>query len=99
MPLSDKQVLAEKLDLEMIERPHLWPCVRRGCPMLFLQRTVDGSTQTAMCLLDTPAVPQDLPGYVVCAYLWPKERGENVSREIIHYRNAEAVRADGWIVD
>jgi hypothetical protein len=88
MAITDEQVLRDKLDLEMIERPHLWP----GFRVLFLQRPAKGAIQTAMCIKDTSA-------YIVCAYVWPKTRDEPVTREIIEYPDAAAVRADGWVVD
>jgi hypothetical protein len=92
MPITDEQVLRERLDLEMIERPHLWPHIRRGFPLLFLKRLVAGEQQTAMCLKDSDC-------YIVCAHIWPKARDQPVTREIIEYPDAEAVRADGWVVD
>jgi hypothetical protein len=92
MPVSDARVIADRLDLEMLERPHLWPCIRKGFPMLFLKRTIDGNLQTAMCI-------QGDGGYLVCAYIFPVDRDKPVDREIIKYPTAEAVRADGWIVD
>lgn len=92
MTVTDEQVLKEKLDLEMIERPHLWPNIRRGFPLLFLRRRVAGEQQTAMCIKDAHC-------YIVCAHIWPKERHQPIERKIIEYPDAEAVRADGWIVD
>lgn len=96
--VSDERVLKDHLDLEMIERPHLWPNIRRGFPLLFLKRQVGGRMQTAMCIKENPALANGV-GYIVCAYVWPKTRDKPVTREIITYPDAEAVRADGWVVD
>lgn len=39
--VTDEQVLADRLDLEMLERPHLWPG-RGGKPTINLKRDPEG---------------------------------------------------------
>lgn len=89
MALTDEQVLEGRDDLEMLKRPRLWPSLLRGghrC--VFLRR---GRDHTGPCVRLTTATVR----YVVLDHDWT-DGGKVTKRE---YDSAEAILADGWVVD
>lgn len=91
---TDEQVIAERLDLEMLERPHLWPQVRLGTRCVFVKKrgAIGFREFTGPCFLTTDAaVP-----YVVMSHDWGDPHAEVT---VLHYSDAQAVYDDGWRVD
>lgn len=87
---SDEMVIRDRLDLEMLERPHLWPGDVGGAPALFVKRNVTslGAGQTGRCAL----IEGD---YVLVVCDWTLGGAPRTFR----YPTAKAVVADGWEVD
>lgn len=90
---SDKQVVRERLALEMLERPHLWPQQWRGMRCVFLKRPASGSAPFGEECTG-PCFRVD-GGYVVMQHDW----ANSATVTPLHYESAEAVLADGWVVD
>jgi len=86
---SDADVQASRDDSEMMKRDHLWPQL-----VLPLKRRADGGGwETA--ILDDPCPPAERWMIRVGANLMdPTKLGRPV-----FYDSAEAIVADGWVVD
>lgn len=84
---TDEDVKAQKDDVEMLKRDHLWPQL-----VLPLKRVVDGQMETA--ILDDPSPP---------AERWMLREGANIfdarAGRPVFYDSAEAIVAAGWRVD
>jgi hypothetical protein len=96
MPLTDDEVIAQHNDLEMLRRPHLWPNKSRlGNPVVFLKRRMENGRrgETGPCTF--VKARHSVDEYVVRAHNWD----EQGTVRTIYYGNADAVIADGWIVD
>lgn len=94
MAVTDEQVIRERLDLEMLERPHLWPTVLRGMVCVYVKQRGDlgGRRRSGPCFR------HDDGSYTVMSHDWEVE--EAIPKvESYHYNSAEAVLAGGWIVD
>lgn len=86
---TDEQVRTERDDVEMMKRDHLWPQLvlplKRHTPEAFLETAV----------LDNPCPP---------AERWMLRVGATIFHPIqagrpVFYDSAEAIVADGWVVD
>lgn len=89
-PQEIEQTVRHRNDLETLSRPHTWPHVRHGAPVIFVKRRRRGeTTQTGPCIC--------LPGKLrVLAHDWGASPHDRV--ETIDYSGAEAMVAAGWIV-
>lgn len=90
--ISDEDVIAQRLDLEMLERPHLWPGVVKGLRCVHLKRRTAGRIETGPCIL-WGTNPDE---YVVVGHSWG---GEFTRPDVHRYDSPDAILADGWKVD
>lgn len=85
---TDQEVIDNRLDLEMLERPHLWP---QQCPvqMVYVKRPVAGSSwpQVGRCIRTKNG------GYMI------RSDFDNDSPNTFEYADARAVLTAGWVVD
>lgn len=106
--LSDQQVLDQRDDLEMLRRPHLWP-FQEFPVRVYVKRP--GAHETGPCIV----WGRDPMEYIIQAHAWDapltptphatqrSEPGDHAIRTpnlwVLRYDSAEAILADGWVVD
>jgi len=89
MELSDNQILTEHNDAEMMKRDHLWPMLT----LPLKKRREEGGYDLGLLL--NPVHAEGAPWTIyVGASLFNQGGGTPVE-----YPSAEAIVADGWIVD
>ena len=86
--VTDERVIADRLDVQMLERPHLWPDTLHGHPCVYVKRTTHNQTGPVI---------RDGDGFLVFAHDWDADPEPTV--EPVSYPTAEAIVADGWKVD
>jgi hypothetical protein len=86
MKTTDKQVIEGHLDLEMLERPHLWPNEN----LIYVKREYEQDRETGPCVIDNGH-------YVIRRHRWGSGGLKDVGTLI--YNDALAVCDDGWRVD
>lgn len=99
---TDEEVIAQRLNLEMLERPHLWPSVSpQGDPIVHVKRrqmipALEGTSQRPFTNYRETGPCALVDGtYMVIAHDWA-ESGATVK---LQYTSAQAVVDDGWMVD
>lgn len=86
--LSDEQVKAEHNDAEMMKRPHLWPLT-----VLPLKRRPSDGVGIDTAILVHPPEP-GRPWSIQLGNMFAPSTGR-----VREYETAEAIVADGWVVD
>ncbi len=94
MSTTDEQVVRERLDLEMMERPHLWPdrSAFSHAPLLHVKRGTGREQQYGHLV----HLPQNVKPYMVATFEIDNPTEHDA---VLAYENADAIRADGWVVD
>ena len=92
MKKKDKTVIKDCDSLEMIKRPNLWPAGFK----LPLKRYGTPGDFPELGLLFEKTVLGKTKYVVFLTNLWDQDY-KNAKR--VNYENAEAVLADGWVVD
>lgn len=90
MMTSDEEVVSHRLDLEMLERPHLWVECWKGFPAIMLKKRDAGEWRWT-----GPCVQWSSDSYVVMARDWANGgRGETFT-----YATPRDIVSAGWVVD
>ena len=92
--VTDKQVLAQGLDREMLGRPHLWPYEVGGHKCIFVKRwTPENGLYTGPCYLLEDGT------HLVISHDWSGKASEEPKTEKLSFASAQEVYDAGWRVD